>query len=116
MKMTLPSPINSQITDSIAQANQKEPGEALNVAMGELFLATSEALANAAHHATTQQKQYSMTAQAEAAEGIATLYSLDANATKVVDAKLGSFTQPVFCPLPLPTALCSLNFHGTDRR
>jgi hypothetical protein len=47
------------------------------MAMGNLFMATSQALANAAHNATTSQQQTNITAQAATTSGITTLYSID---------------------------------------
>lgn len=69
--------VNSQITDSITQANTKVLGDAPAVAMGNLFMATSQALAAAAHNATTAQQQTTVTAQAATTMGVTTLYSLD---------------------------------------
>jgi hypothetical protein len=94
MKMTFPTPVNSQITDAVTQANQKEPREVPNVAMGELFLATSEALANAAHQATTRQQQNSMTTQAETAMGIGALYSINANTAKTTSEGTETLLNP----------------------
>lgn len=69
--------VNSQITDSVTQVNTKVLGDAPAMAMGNFFQATAQALANAAHNATTAQQQSDMTTQAAATMGVATLYSLD---------------------------------------
>ena len=58
--MAFPTAVNSQITDSITQANTKVLGDAPAIAMGNLYQATAQA-------ATTM--------------GVATLYSLDTAAT-----------------------------------
>ena len=55
--MAYPTSVNSQITDSVTQANVQALGAAPANAMGNLFQATSQALANAAHNATTAQQQ-----------------------------------------------------------
>ena len=62
--MAFPTAVNSQITDSITRVNTKVLGDAPAVAMGNLFIATSQALSNAAHNATTSQQQSNITAQA----------------------------------------------------
>ena len=56
-------------------------GDAPAVAMGNLYQATAQALANAAHNATLAQQQMYVTAQAATTAGVALLYSLDAATT-----------------------------------
>lgn len=79
--MAFPTSVNDQITDSITQANTKVLGDAPAIAMGNLYLATSQVLSNAAHNATSTQQQTDVTAQAATTEGVATLYSLDTAST-----------------------------------
>ncbi|XOV80974.1 MAG: RebB family R body protein [Aestuariibacter sp.] len=79
--MAYPTSVNSQITDSVTQANVQALGAAPANAMGNLFQATSQALANAAHNATTAQQQTNITAQAATTMGVATLYSIDTAST-----------------------------------
>ncbi len=79
--MAYPTSVNSQITDSVTQANVEVLGIAPANAMGNLFQATSQALANAAHNATTAQQQTNITAQAATTMGVATLYSIDTAST-----------------------------------
>jgi hypothetical protein len=74
--MAFPTGVNSQITDAVTQANVKVLGDAPAVAMGNLYQATSLALANAAHNATFAQQQMYVTAQAVTTAGVALLYSL----------------------------------------
>lgn len=81
--MAWPTAVNSQITDSVTQANVKVLGDAPAVAMGNLYQATAQALANAAHNATTAQQQNNVTAQATTVMGVATLYSIDTASTGV---------------------------------
>ncbi len=69
--------VNSQITDSVTQANTKVLGDAPAIAMGNLFQATSQALGLAALNATNAQQQSNMTAQASTTMGVTTLYSID---------------------------------------
>ncbi len=79
--MAFPTSVNSQITDSVTQANVKVLGDAPAVAMGNLYQATAQALSNAAHNATTSQNETAVTAQAATTMGVATLYSLDTAST-----------------------------------
>ncbi|WP_246794495.1 RebB family R body protein [Burkholderia perseverans] len=81
--MAFPTSVNDQITDSISEANLKVLGDAPAMAMGNLFVATAQALANAAHNATSNQQQSNITAQAATVMGVATLYSIDTASTGV---------------------------------
>lgn len=93
--MAFPTAVNDQITDSVTQANVKVLADAPAVAMGNLFQATAQALANSAHNSTTAQQQAAVTAQAATTMGVATLYSLDTASTgKATQAILASTTTP----------------------
>ena len=69
--------VNGQITDAVTQANLKVLGEAPAMAMANLYQATAQALANAAHNAVSAQQQTNVTAQAATTMGVATLFSID---------------------------------------
>jgi predicted ribosomally synthesized peptide with nif11-like leader len=84
----LPTPVNSQITDSISQANAKVLGDAPAIAMGNLYQSTAQALANAMHNATTAQQQSNITMQAATTMGVASLYSIDTASTGVATSKI----------------------------
>jgi len=86
--MAYPTHVNSQITDSITQANTQVLGDAPAVAMGNLYQATAQALANAAHNATMAQQQMYVTAQAATTQGVAMLYSLDTASTGIAVKKI----------------------------
>lgn len=75
--MAHPTFVNDQISDSITQVNTKVLGDAPAIAMGNFYQATSQALANAAHNATSAQQQANVTAQAATTMGVTTLYSLN---------------------------------------
>jgi hypothetical protein len=75
--MAFPTAVNSQITDSISEVNTKVLGDAPAMAMGNLFIVTSQALANAAHNATSGQQQSTLTSQSANTVGVTSLYSLD---------------------------------------
>lgn len=81
--MAFPTAVNSQITDAVTQANVKVLGDAPAIAMGNVFQATAQALANASHNATLAIQQSYVTAQAATTMGVATLYSLDTASTAV---------------------------------
>ncbi len=86
--MAFPTAMNSQITDSVTQANVKVLGDAPAVAMGNLFISTSHALANAAHNATSNQQQAYVTMQASTTQGVATLLSVDTASTGISTRKI----------------------------
>lgn len=79
--MAYPTSVNSQITDAITQVNVHLLAMAPAVAMANLYQATAQALANAAHNATAAQQQANILAQAATTQGVALLYSLNAAAT-----------------------------------
>lgn len=79
--MAFPTAVNSQITDSITQENVQIVGVSPATAMGNLYQATAQALANAAHNATMAQQQMYVTAQAATTTGVALLYALVPGAT-----------------------------------
>ncbi|RBP53104.1 RebB family R body protein [Arenicella xantha] len=86
--MSFPTAVNSQITDSITQVNTKVLGDAPATAMGNFMIATSQALSNAAHNATSGQQQAAVTAQAATTQGISTLYSIDTASTGVATREI----------------------------
>jgi hypothetical protein len=79
--MAFPTSVNDQITDAVTQANVKTLGDAPAVAMANLYQATAQALANAAHNATYAQQQANILALAATTQGVALLYSLDVAST-----------------------------------
>ncbi len=91
--MAYPTAVNNQITDSVSQTNVSELAEAPAMALGSLYQATAQALANAAHNATAAQQQAYITAQAATTMGVATLYSLDTGAA-------GAATKAVLADTP----------------
>ena len=86
--MAYPTAVNDQITDSVTQANVKVLGEAPAIAMGSLYQATAQSLANAAQNATNAQQQSFVTAQAATTMGVSTLYSLDTASTGEATKKI----------------------------
>ncbi|MEA1672213.1 RebB family R body protein [Nitrospirillum sp. BR 11163] len=86
--MAFPTAVNSQITDSVSQVNTKVLGDAPAIAMGNLFVATGQALSNAAHNATNNQNQSYVTMQASTAQAVSTLLTLDTASTGVATREI----------------------------
>lgn len=86
--MAFPTAVNSQITDSVSQANTLVLGSSAAVAMSNLYQATAQALANAAHNATAAQQQSNILAQAATSAGVALLYSLDTASAGLATKKI----------------------------
>ena len=89
--MAFPTSVNDQITDSVTQANTEVLGDAPAIGMGNFFIATSQALSNAAHNATNNQQQGNVTNQAATTMGVSTMYAIDTAST-------GKATQSIFGP------------------
>jgi hypothetical protein len=79
--MAFPTALNSQVTDAVTQANVKVLGDSPAMAMGNLFVATSQALSNSAHNATSAQQQTGLTGQAATTQSVSTLFSIDTATT-----------------------------------
>lgn len=92
--MAHPTHVNDMISDSITQVNTKVLGDAPAMAMGNLYQATAQALANAAHNATSTQQQTNITAQAATTMGVTTLYSIN-TATGGIGTKTILRSQPL---------------------
>ncbi len=86
--MAFPTAVNSQVTDSVTQANLQVLGTSPAIAMGNLYQATAQALANAAHNATQAQQQMYVAAQAATTMGVSMLYSLDTASTGIATSKI----------------------------
>ena len=88
--MAFPTSVNSQITDAVTQANVQNVAAAPAMAMANLYQATAQSLANAAHNATFAQQQNYIAAQAATTAGVALLLGLDtASAAKATQSLLG---------------------------
>lgn len=79
--MAFPTSVNSQITDSVTQTNTKVVGDSPAVATSNLYLATSQALGNAAHNATNNQQQSYVTMQAATTQGVSSLLTIGTTVT-----------------------------------
>ncbi|ROQ24250.1 RebB family R body protein [Gallaecimonas pentaromativorans] len=80
--MATPTAVNEKVTDAVTQEKTQVLGDAPAMATGNLMMAASQALANAAHNATTAQQDDAVAAQAALTQGVDTLYSIDAATDK----------------------------------
>ncbi|WP_417493742.1 RebB family R body protein [Maricaulis sp.] len=62
--------VNPQVTDSVTQPNVEVLGDAPADAMGNLYQETDQALANAAHNATSAQQNANTVLQATTTQGV----------------------------------------------
>lgn len=81
--MAFPTAVNDQVTDSVTQANTKVLGDSPALSLGNLFVATSQALSLAAHNATNNQQQSYVVMQTATTQGVTALFSIDAASTTV---------------------------------
>lgn len=88
--MAFPTFVNDQVVDSVTAANLKVLGDAPAMAMGNLYQATAQALANAAHNATNAQQQSYVTSQAATTAGVTGLYAIDTATTAAATKKIES--------------------------
>lgn len=84
----MPTIVNPQITDAVTQTNVKILGDAPAMAMGLLYQATAQALANAAHNATVMQQHANTILQATTTQGVALLYGIDTGGTAAGIARI----------------------------
>ncbi|MCF2909649.1 RebB family R body protein [Pseudoalteromonas sp. DL2-H2.2] len=82
--MAFPTAVNSQITDAVTQVNTKVLGDTPAVAMGNLMLTSSQALASTAQRSALSHK-FSMS---PIAQGVSSLYSLDTASTGIATRRI----------------------------
>mgnify|MGYP001800547767 CR=1 FL=1 len=75
--------VSYQVADSVTQVNTQVLGNSPAMALSNLYMATSQALSNAAHNATTLQMNTNVTAQAAMTQGVAKLFAIDTASTAV---------------------------------
>jgi hypothetical protein len=90
--MAYPTNVNSQITDAVTQSNLEVLGVSPAMATSNLYMAISQALANAAHNATAAQQQTWITAQAATAAGVAQIFASAAAAGGATAAPVSGTT------------------------
>ena len=82
--MALPTPVNSQITDAVTQANVKVLADSPAMALSNLYQITSQSLGLAAQNAVMAQQQSNIVHQAATTQGVNLIYAVDTEA--VADA------------------------------
>lgn len=87
--MAFPTAVNSQITDSVTQANLKVLADSPAMSLSNLYIATSQALSNAAHNATSGQFEAGVVSRAAMTESVAALLTLETAATGVAATEIG---------------------------
>ncbi len=86
--------VNSQITDAITQVNVKVLGDAPAIAMGNLFLAISQALGVAAENAVNAMQNETEVLNAAATQAINLLLTVDqATTQKAISAIANTLTE-----------------------
>lgn len=92
--MALDTPVNSQITDAVTQANVKVMGEAPAMAMGAIYQSLAHSMGILFQNAVAAQQNQATLAQAATTQGVMQLYSLDTAAAAAAVAKLGQSDVP----------------------
>lgn len=92
--MAFPTAVNSQITDSVTQANVKVLGEAPAMAMGSLYQTLAHSTGILFENAVAAQQQQNTLAQAAANQGVMQIYSIDTVAGAVATAKIAQSDVP----------------------
>jgi hypothetical protein len=88
--MAFPTAVNSQITDDTVNpqiTDAQASSDSSAVAMGNLYVATAQALANAAHNATNNQQQSYVIMQASTTQGVAMLLTIDTASSAAATGK-----------------------------
>jgi hypothetical protein len=86
--MAFPTAVNSQITDSITQANVKVIAESPAMAMGSLYQSLAHSTGILFENAVAAQQQQNTLAQAAANMGVMQIYSLDTTAAAGATEKI----------------------------
>ncbi|MEJ2816339.1 RebB family R body protein [Caulobacter sp. CCG-8] len=92
--MALDTPVNSQITDAVTQANVKVLGDAPAMAMGAIYQSLAHSTGILYENATAAQQNQAILAQAAITQGVMQLYSFDTAAAAATVAKLGQSDVP----------------------
>jgi hypothetical protein len=92
--MALDTPVNSQITDAVTQANVKVLGDAPAMAMGAIYQSLAHSTGLLYENAAAAQQNQAILAQAATTQGVMQLYSLDTAAAAATVAKIGQSDVP----------------------
>lgn len=92
--MAIPTPVNGQITDSVAQGGTKVLGDAPAVATGSVYQSLAHATSILYENAVQAQKQAAISAQAATNQGVIQIYSVNSMAAAAATAKIARSDGP----------------------
>jgi hypothetical protein len=93
--MALDTAVNSQVTDSVTQANVKTLGDSPAVALSNLYQVVSQSLGLAAQNAVFAQQQSNITHQTTTTQGVNLIYAVDTEAIGDATAKISQAGLPL---------------------
>lgn len=93
--MALPTTVNSQITDSVTQANVKVLGDAPALSLSNLYQVISQSLGLAAQNAVFAQQNSNIVHQAVTTQGVNLIYSVDTEAIGDASTKISQAGLPL---------------------
>lgn len=92
--MALPTPVNGQITDSIAQANVAVLANAPALAMGAIYQSLAHSTGLLYQNAVQAQKMAAISAQAATNQGVIQIYSFATAAAAAATSKMAKSDTP----------------------
>lgn len=92
--MAIDTAVNSQITDSVTQANVKVLGDSPALSLSNLYQMISQSLGLAAQNAVTSQQQTNIIHQAATTQGVSLLYSVDTASTGIATQQIDQSNIP----------------------
>jgi hypothetical protein len=93
--MALDTALNSQITDSVTQANVKVLGDSPALSLSNLYQAISQSLGLSAQNSVFAQQHANIIHQAVTTQGVNLIYSVDTEAVGDVAAKISQAGLPL---------------------
>lgn len=88
--MAIPTPVNGQITDAVAQSNVNVLAAAPSVAMGSIYQSAAHSTGLLFQNAVMQQAQTAIAAQAAANQGVIQIYSANTMAAAAAANKVAN--------------------------
>ena len=92
--MALPTSVNSQITDSVTQANVKVIADSPAMALSNLYQMMSSSLGLSAQNAVMSQQQANIIHQASTTQGVNLIYAVDTAAVADASDKISRADIP----------------------
>ena len=92
--MALPTSVNSQITDSVTQANVKVIADSPAMALSNLYQMMSSSLGLSAQNAVMSQQQANIIHQASTTQGVNLIYAVDTAAIADASEKISRADIP----------------------